>query len=42
MLSNRICKPQNEKDKNTISISTSPETTILKTTLPILKQQFHI
>ena len=35
MLSDRICKSQNEKDENAISISTSPETTILETTLPI-------
>ena len=40
MLSDIICVPQNEKDENIISIS--PETTIVKTTLPIPKTTIPI
>ena len=40
MLSDIICVPQNEKDENIIS--TSPETTIVKTTLPIPKTTIPI
>ena len=50
MLSDKICKPQNENDENIISISPETiifetiklETPILKLLCPFLKQQFQL